>query len=345
MTPQPPILTRILSIEKHPNADTLEIVKILGFQTVVKQDQYKVGEEVLYFEPDTAFTPEYATELGIETYLNDKTDMYGTKVKVIKEVKLRSVLSEGLLLPVYLLNNYDVSLFPCFKYEAQAKYTRVENAIPETLLFPAYQSLINLRKEPNTFADGQEVVVTEKIHGTNSRVGFFINEAGGIVLQAGSRTVNRKAPEEGEYSLYWLPYQGGLIQKFFEQLAAEGIKSAVIYGELYGPTVQNYGYGLLNKEIAYRAFTLKLDGVVQNPRDALSLFAEYNIETVPVIYDGPYSYATIQQLAETPTLCAPDDFSTHLAEGVVVQAGATIAKYVSSNYLLSKAGKNKLSDI
>ena len=347
--PQPPILTTILDVKKHPNADTLEIVKILGFQSVVKEGQYKVGNEVLYFEPDTAFTEDVAKQFNIAAYLAIRTDIYGEKVGVIRELKLRGELSEGLLLPLTILNNYgfEPKNFPCFKYEAQAKSIRTEDASSELSAFPQYGSLENLRKVPNFFEPGDYVVVTEKIHGTNSRVGFYTNENGEMVLLAGSRTVNRKAPEEGQHSLYWRPYFGGWVEAFFKDLFEQGIKSATIYGELFGPTIQSYSYGLINKEIGYQAFTLKLDGVVQAPDAALNLLQEYNIETVPVIYQGKYSYELIQELAERPTMLVDQvyDFTQHLAEGVVVQSGSRIAKYVSTNFLLSKSGKNKLSDI
>jgi RNA ligase (TIGR02306 family) len=348
--PQPPILTTILDVKKHPNADSLEIVKILGFQSVVKEGQYKVGNEVLYFEPDTAFAPDVAKQFNIDTYMSLRTDIYGEKVLVIKEVKLRGELSEGLLLPPTVLNDFGFKpeKFPCFKFEAQAKSTRTEDASPEVLAFPQYGSLENLRKAPNFFERDEYVVVTEKIHGTNSRVGFYTDENGGMVLQAGSRTVNRKAPEEGQHSLYWMPYYlAKEVEAFFKDLFAQGIKSATIFGELFGPTIQSYSYGLINKEIGYRAFTLKLDGVVQAPNAALDLLNSYNIETVPVIYQGPYSYTLIQELAERPTMLVdPDnDFTQHLAEGVVVQGGGRIAKYVSNNFILGKAGKNKPSDI
>ena len=39
-------------------------------------------------------------------------------------------------------------------------------------LFHRYTDIENLRNFPEVFADGEEVVVTEKIHGTNSRIGY-----------------------------------------------------------------------------------------------------------------------------------------------------------------------------
>jgi hypothetical protein len=138
--------------------------------------------------------------------------------------------------------------------------------------------------------------------------------------------------------------QPGLIT-LLDSLFLAGVESAVVYGELYGPTIQNYSYGLVNKEIAYRAFTVKTDGKVMAPKAAHDLFAYHGVEAVPIIHEGPYSYELIQQLAERITSCASEEFTQHLAEGIVVQHQDRIAKYVSTNYLLSKTGKNKTSDL
>lgn len=347
-TSQPPILTQITAISTHSNADALEIAKVLGFQCVVAKGLYRPGQSIVYFEPDTAFTPEIAQQFGIDRYLFNKTDIDGDKVLVIKEVKLRGELSEGLILPESTLNNFEFrpELFPCFKYQAPSSHTRCENAAAENALFPQYGSLENLRKAPNFFSPEDTVVVTEKIHGTNSRVGFYTDETGTMILQAGSRTVTRVKPEPGFKSLYWKPFDlmPGLID-LLNNLFNAGIKSAAVYGEIFGPTIQSYSYGLVNKEIAYKAFTIKTEGQVINPLAFKGLCELYNVETAPIIYNGPYSYTLIQQLAEMLSLCAPPEFNQHLAEGVVVQHGEKIAKYVSTSYLLSKVGKNKLSDI
>jgi RNA ligase (TIGR02306 family) len=347
-TPQPPVLTQIISIETHPNADALEIAKVLGFQCVVAKGCYKPGQNIVYFEPDTAFTLEVAQQYGIDKYLSNKTDIAGDKVLVIKEVKLRGELSEGLLLPVGELAHAGINpeFFPCFKYQAPSSQTRSENAAAENALFPQYGSLENLRKAPNFFSTEDLVIVTEKVHGTNSRVGFYTDKNGAMVLQAGSRTVNRVRPLEGFETLYWKPFnlQPGLLE-LLKHAYDHGCNSATVYGEIYGPTIQSYSYGLVNKEIAYRAFTLKYNNQVINPKTALDTFAKFSVEAVPVIYKGPYSYELVQKLAEMPSLCTPPGFNQHLAEGVVVQHGEKIAKYVSTNYLLSKAGKNKTSDV
>jgi len=46
-------VVRITEILKHPNADSLGLVEIGGFQVVVRLDQFKPGDLAIYIEPDS----------------------------------------------------------------------------------------------------------------------------------------------------------------------------------------------------------------------------------------------------------------------------------------------------
>ena len=43
----------IVSVEKHPNADSLDIVQVLGYKCIVKRDQWKIGDKVIFIAPDS----------------------------------------------------------------------------------------------------------------------------------------------------------------------------------------------------------------------------------------------------------------------------------------------------
>jgi RNA ligase (TIGR02306 family) len=337
-TAQPAEFLPISEVRNHPNADRLDIAKVNGFQVIIGRDTYSAGNMVWYYEPDTAFYEDQAIALGIDKYLSRKTDRYGDRVLVLRETKLRGVLSEGLIVK-------DIAGVDSFKYEAPpAKYAGGQaDAAPEKRDFPGYGSLTNLKKEPRAIPDGAIVTVTEKIHGTNSRVGFVTDAEGNFVLLAGSRTVNRKYNPD---SLYWLPTQkhSGII-RMLERLHSEGYHCATLYGEIYGPTVQNYSYGLQNTELGYVAFTLKINNVVQEPTRFETMCQEYEIPIAPRVVAMPYSFEAIEQMAEGPSLIAPMGFDKHAREGVVVQYGQDIYKYVCASYLLSKNNREKASDI
>lgn len=74
-----------------PNADKIEMVKILGWECVVKKNEFKVGEKVVYVEVDAIMPekPEYE-------FLRDR------KFR-IRTIRLRGQISQGLVLPLSTL--------------------------------------------------------------------------------------------------------------------------------------------------------------------------------------------------------------------------------------------------
>jgi len=45
-------IVRIESINPHPNADSLELTNIWGYQCVIRKGAHKVGDLMAYIEPD-----------------------------------------------------------------------------------------------------------------------------------------------------------------------------------------------------------------------------------------------------------------------------------------------------
>lgn len=46
-------IQRIVSVEKHPNADALDIVQVKGYKAIVKRDQWQPGALCVFIEPDS----------------------------------------------------------------------------------------------------------------------------------------------------------------------------------------------------------------------------------------------------------------------------------------------------
>lgn len=80
---------RISSVITHPNADRLDLVKILGYQCVTERGLYKDGDAVVYIQPDAVLPLEPWTE-----------DYRKYSPKRIKAVKLRNEWSEGIIVPM-----------------------------------------------------------------------------------------------------------------------------------------------------------------------------------------------------------------------------------------------------
>lgn len=78
-------IERIKSVEKHFNADSLEICSVAGYKAITKLGQYKEGELVVFIQPDTCL-PDISWAA-----------FYRSKSKRVKAVKLRNVWSMGII--------------------------------------------------------------------------------------------------------------------------------------------------------------------------------------------------------------------------------------------------------
>ena len=94
-------IKKITNIRVHPNADSLEIAEIQGWDVIVKKDIHKVGDLVLYFEVDS-FLPVDPRYEFLRKGCFRTTSNLGDGFR-IKSMKLRGELSQGLIIP---LNEY-----------------------------------------------------------------------------------------------------------------------------------------------------------------------------------------------------------------------------------------------
>jgi len=85
----------ISEVIPHPNADRLDLAKVLGFQCVVPKNQYKQGDMVIYIRPDSVLP----TDPWAEEYRKYSP-------KRVKSVKIRQIWSEGIIVPLTILNFY-----------------------------------------------------------------------------------------------------------------------------------------------------------------------------------------------------------------------------------------------
>ncbi len=232
-----------------------------------------------------------------------------------------------------------------FKYIPPIKPTAGDAEAPHPL-FGEYTDIENLRNFPDVLEDGEEVIVTEKIHGTNCRVGLIEGE-----LMAGSMSVRRKrpgTPEELASSIYWFPLSLPGVEAMVEELGSKH-RQFILFGEVYGSKIQDLHYGCKGK-FGFRAFDLLADGKYLDADPFFAVCAEYCVETAPVLYRGAYSLAKVRELSEGGTMLG----DSHIREGVVVKpviervdpkTGRVALKYIGDRYLFSKSAERDTSDV
>jgi RNA ligase (TIGR02306 family) len=349
-------VTRIHDVRPHPNADALELATVGGWQMAVKKGVYKDGDPIVYFEQGTTLPREVADRLGVTAYLKDRTDINGDKVLVIHRVRLRGEPSFGLVIepePGMEVGQDVAEFYGAEKYIPPLR-TEAGDSAPSDPRFPAYTEIENLRSYPDVITDGEEVVVAEKIHGTNCRVGFVTNVVDGgrrQQLMAGSRGLRRKEPpdlEAARLNTYWYPLTLLSVDNLLRDLFTQGHDQAVLYGEVFGSGIQSFTYG--QRGIAFRAFDLMIDGRYVGQDEFVAWCEKHGVEMVPVLYRGPYTLATIKQLSEGDSLVG----GQHGREGVVVKPaherqdvklGRVIFKYIGDAYLFGKAAEQDTTDL
>lgn len=340
-------VAEIQEINPHPNADALELAQVLGWQTVVPKGQYQAGMKVVYFPPDTVLPQDVSDRFGVTQYLSKQR---------IRCTRLRGEPSFGLVvLPDHEgwpVGENVASYYGATKWKPPVRTWRsgsrtagkdrgFEDSLPEPAEFWRYTNIQNMRHFPDLFQPGEEVVVSEKLHGTNSRVAMIEG-----TLMAGSHRVRRKEPEFGDVlsDLYWRPLALPGVLRLLDDFGIAH-KQVILYGEIFGPGIQSFHYGAPEGHWGYRAFDLLVDGQYLDADRFAEVCCKYGIKTVPILGVVPYDLARIRAMSEGKTTLIENQEKAHIREGVVVRplnertnpkVGRLVLKYVSDDYLLDR---------
>ena len=358
-------IERVRSVQPHPNADRLDLIEVLGWQCVVSKDSFKVGDLCVYFPIDSVLPqPVEQAIFGIDS----KVKLEKSRVRTIK---LRGAVSQGLavhpqtlisLLPYSIGEGDEVTeKLGVTKYEPPASGTltvaHVKTSKKQTNPnFRKYTEIENGKNYPDLFQEGEEVVVTEKIHGTNFRAGRvpfsastlwkkilqFLGLAPKFEFVYGSHNVQLQDKvlastyyDKNVYAEAVVKY--GLAHKDNMFYIPDGY---VVYGEVYGDGIQKgYNYGL--GERALVLFDIMKDGEYLDFPDFDKMATSNYWPTVPVLYVGPYNKEKIMSMVSGPSVLCPDQ---KVREGIVVKAvkeqtthmGRKILKLINPDYLLDK---------
>jgi RNA ligase (TIGR02306 family) len=231
----------VTELKKHPNADTLELATILGWQIIVKIGQCMVGQPVVYFEidsilPDAAWTPQI---------IRDK------KFRV-KTIRIRDELSQGLIIPIeeipelagreFAPGNDVTELLHVSKWEQD-----LSNVVTAAGNFPAVidktdEPRIQSNPELLRFANGKEYYATIKLDGSSAS--YFLDSAGNLVVC--SRNNVRDKPQgstDPKTCVWWHIAETYNIAEKLHRMSGVAIQ-----GEIVGPNIQKNLLGLTRYE-------------------------------------------------------------------------------------------------
>jgi RNA ligase (TIGR02306 family) len=311
-------------VKVHPRADALDVATLDGWQVVLKRGEFKTGDKVVYFPPDTVLPVATSDRFGVTKYLHSNGR--------VKSTRLRGEPSFGLVVkpddPTWEIGRDVAVHYGATKYEPPTRFSQGDDERDHPL-FQKYTEIENLRSFPDVLETGESVVVTEKIHGTNCRIGIIDG-----VRMAGSHR-NRKKEAA---TTYWLPWKLEPVEALLFR-RAQLHRQAILFGEVYG--MQSLKYGCKGK-YGFAAFDLLEDGRYMNWADLRDLCTKYGVRMVPDMGVIPFRLDLIRDAASGRTLVEGAD---HVREGVVIRpvverthprVGRVILKYVGDDYMLSK---------
>ena len=295
----------ISNIEKHPNPEvnSLSIATVLGWRVVVKSSDFKLGDKVIFIEPDSVVPaiPEFQF-----------MEKCGYRVRT---VKFKGATSNGLLAPISLLDGKGVfkvgdsvaEVLGIKHYEKPIEFIPGDAKGKRPSWIPKTDETL-LQSTPATLDlfKGREVVFTLKIDGTS---GFFYVKDD--VFGCGSRELEVK---DSESSIYWRMARKYHLEPKLVKASRDLACDLFVNCEIAGPGIQKNNYG--SKEMEMFCFNGRSHGKHWSHDKLFSFCDSICIPKVDVIYRGIFNH-TLDELQEiADNLKYP---SGKLAEGFVIR--------------------------
>ena len=347
-----------VTVSPHPNADRLDIAQVADYMCVIGKDSMKTGDLAAYI-PEGALVPDDILE-----ELNLTGRLAGKKRNRVKAIKLRGVLSQGIVYPVTgerlkgIPDTIGLDVtgnLGLVKYVPEIPTHMNGEIVPASGLTIRYD-IENVKRHPDVFEDGEPVVITEKLHGTWAMFGWR-KVAGMLVSSKGLSSkgfVFDLHSEKNDSNLYVRQFRRvkddmAALHRHLTRWCPEAEFGIYILGEIVGRGVQDLTYGKAEPEF------LVFDIYVGSPGTGRYLdthtvqAAIYGthmtrIDHVPILHEGPYDRAEVARHLDGMSTLDPKGT---IREGVVIRPirerrdptiGRVILKSVSEKYLLRKGG-------
>jgi RNA ligase (TIGR02306 family) len=369
----------IRAIEAHPKADRLELAFVEGYQMVVPKGKHRPGEVIAYI-PEGAICPEFVLRtIGLWDEVLGKGRCGGDTGDKVCTTDLRGQMSQGLCYPLayldahpfgagWYLQDAESNLWPVKEGDDVTGQLRVKKFTPDIpaeftgeIFFTDNECLPkfeveDIKRYPHVIQPGEEVEFSEKIHGLSTIAALVPKRfaRNGSRLYVASKTLAHdrysfEVTPENRGSIYVdVAYELELERRLLELEKLLGTQDKPVWclGEIFGPGIQDLGYGQRRQ---YRAFDFgagfrNFEDFVNAPRRG-EVAAELGLQSVPSLYKGQFSKEVLAEYTEGKETVS--GASLHVREGVIVRPaverreirfGRAIVKSVSNGYL-KRGGK------
>ena len=282
----------VSEIRPIEGADMIVLAVVDGWKCVVKKDEFSPGDLAVYCEIDSFLPIKPEFEFLRKSSFKRMGDQEGFRLRT---VKLRGQISQGLLLPLSVLDRpaepgEDVTAeLGIQKYEPPTPAClsgKVVGPFPATVQKTDEERIQNLASDFESFK-GKSFYVTEKLDGT-SLTAIFDED----LLICGR---NWQLAQDDSNSYWQIANRLELAAKM-ETLG----RRIAIQGELIGPGIQGNRYKLKQTELyVFNVFDLNEFAYVEK-QEAASICERLGLQMVPFIEQRtvPDSIDQILQIAE-----------------------------------------------
>jgi RNA ligase (TIGR02306 family) len=334
-------IRKISDIQPIEGADMIELVIVDGWKVVVaKNVGHKLGDLVIYCEIDS-FLP-IREEFEFLRKSSYKKMVDGTEGFRLRTIKLRGQVSQGLILPISVLNPTDTNIyvepFEGLDVTEMLEIVKYEPPVPAELagkvkgLFPSF-----LRK---TDEERIQNLTLEYEGWKNSDKGFYVTEK----LDGSSATFYFKDGVFGVCSrnLELLETEGNTFWKVARQLKLEEWLTSQdvnysIQGELIGESVQGNPYKIKGQTVGFfNAFNIDTQEYL-GLEEFESLISSMGLKSVPILdreFTLPDTIDELLKYADSKSVLN----SSFDREGVVIRSvdRKISFKVISNRFLLNE---------
>ena len=342
----------VLRLDSIEGADKIEVATILGWHVVVKKDELKVGDKVVYVEVDSLLPSD-----------NPHFEFMKDRHFKVKTIKLRKQISQGIAFPMEILpaGNYPIDtdvteILKITKYEPYEEPTKVPPAcvkdmwpiwIPKLVVyklkrFDWFRKLFMLnpgkwprflRKTDETRIQscpsaverhkGEQFVYSEKLDGSSCTV-YNMNGQIGVC----SRSLELK--DNGNH--FW-----GTVNKLgIPDKLKEYSDNIAIQGELVGPGIQGNKYKLNELDLyIFSVYNIDKGQYLPYP-DFVNVCSKLDLKTVPILDDCYILPDSVDEIVNLSIGKSKLNGATH-REGIVLRKidNSHISfKAINPNFLL-----------
>lgn len=336
-------IQRIKAITPIANADRIELAHVLGWQCVVKKDEFKVDELVIYFEIDS-FLPirEEFEFLRSSSYKNSPGIGEGFRIKTHK---MRGEISQGLICPLSILpedgrnvvEGQDVTdILGVRKYELPPDTNMLGLTTGVRPWFIPKTSETRIQSEPSLLDEMKENLpcyVTTKMDGMSMSVYSFEHNIG--------VTSHTKEYADTPVSPLWeCAHRQGIIDAIHNSTNPLS-EHVCIQGEFCGPKIQSNHLNLQNTHFyAFTVIDLSVAGGRRLGLDEMTAYLnELSIDMVPI--EEVYETLPFDTVEEILTRADGKYASGHAKEGIVIRPCTPVKSDTIQDWLSFKVLNNR----